>query len=315
MVSPASLAVPRTVGSGAFSCCEQNHTRFDPVTGRQVKIACDKHKIAPIILELLLNRRKYHLGGAAKRSDPGHAVRQLMHYRLWTAVVPNFMQQLPCKKMPALPATTKEFLSEYRFVDGQDDSTSTLSGVTPLMLCAMSGNTGVVVEIITGDRSPNVNAQTLDGSPVFGFSSGATALRLAVAFCPEDRMERMVSALLRAGAGKFSIRDSLDTQRLMFPPPLRRTPTDPNISTRNGGTPLMAACHNHNLKGVESLIRFSNNSLLLESVLVSTNASALSVASFSSTESIVEALCGAGADTTTATTMGGTKLTGACRTN
>ena len=75
--------------------------------GTTRKIPCDRDKIGPIVWTLLKSKVEY-LG----RTSGG----SLKDYRLWTAMMPHFMKNLPIPDEYGayVPSTVEEFLRLYR---------------------------------------------------------------------------------------------------------------------------------------------------------------------------------------------------------
>ena len=101
-----------------MACCERGHTKVDS-DGMRRTIPCRKNEVASAMLKMLQTRRE-HLFGSA----------DIVNYRMLTAILPSFMQGLPCK-IPA-PRSVNDFVAENRF-SGARDEENCGSGATPLM--------------------------------------------------------------------------------------------------------------------------------------------------------------------------------------
>ena len=254
MVSPTAV-MPRSPGTGRMYCCDHNHVTID-AAGVSQPIPCRKAKMAPIILKLLRSLREYHFGRD-----------ELLSFRMFTALTPLLTSGLSSEEMPPPPRSVNEFLTQNRFSKPDDETDA--SGFTPLVFAAISGNIGVVRELIT-THHVDVNARVRVGMPKSGFDKGMHALTLAAAGCPQHKVHEMVCFLLASGS-------------------------DPNLTfPGSGGTPLMAAVMYHNLEGVRALV--SCDRLNLEKGLNANNATALLVAANLGTFEVLDALLQAGAN-------------------
>ena len=189
-----------------------------------------------MIWNLLLKRREYHLG-----------FEEIVRYRMWTAISRNIMQGLVCPELQAVPGSIQEFLTEYRF-DSPTDEENCGSGITPLMIAVLSGNSFVVNELIT-QHKVNVNACTKHKIPELGALKGATAMHF-VGHCPREETYTVVTALLAAGA-------------------------DVNAATAEGVPVLMASAVFLNEIAVDSIIKASSAHLNIEKSLPLNHASIL----------------------------------------
>lgn len=178
------------------------------------------------------------------------------------------MQGLVCPELQAVPGSIQEFLTEYRF-DSPTDEENCGSGITPLMIAVLSGNSFVVNELIT-QHKVNVNACTKHKIPELGALKGATAMHF-VGYCPREETYTVVTALLAAGA-------------------------DVNAATAEGVPVLMASAVFLNEIAVDSIIKASSAHLNIEKSLPLNHASILNVACYQTTTEIVEILLKAGAD-------------------
>ena len=110
--------------------------------------------------------------------------------------------------------------------------------------------------------------------PDFGVEPGMDALAIAASCCAQRHVHNVVVLLLCAGS-------------------------DPNATSVNGTTPLIAAVCYQNLGGVRALLTCANDgSLDLEKGLLTNNATALHLAAYMSTFEIFHAVLEAGADRT-----------------
>ena len=269
MISP-SAALPRSPGMGTLLCCDIGHTRTGS-DGVERSIPCIKDEIALVMLQMLQKRREYFLG-----------LRHFAHFRMWTALVPSVMEGLPSDAIHALPHSVTEFVANYRFSGARDEENKG-SGLTPLMLAGLSGNVDVVDKLIS-EHQVDVDSGLQINLYDLGAEKGATALFLAAALCPQNSIHTIVVSLLRGGA-------------------------NPNVITKHGTTPLMAAAMYQSLEGTRALLTCGG--LDLEKKLRANGATALSIASFTSTTEIVEALVQAGANRKHVEDGGGSKLTDA----
>ena len=75
--------------------------------GTTRKIPCDRDKIGPVVWTLLKSKIEY-----VGRADGG----SLEDYRIWNALVPHFMKNLPVPDefSAYVPSTVEEFLRLYR---------------------------------------------------------------------------------------------------------------------------------------------------------------------------------------------------------
>ena len=75
--------------------------------GTTRKIPCDRDKIGPVVWTLLKSKIEY-----VGRADGG----SLEDYRIWNAMVPHFMKNLPVPDefSAYVPSTVEEFLRLYR---------------------------------------------------------------------------------------------------------------------------------------------------------------------------------------------------------
>ena len=272
MISP-SAAIPRSPGTGTMTCCERGHTNMGDDSVRRT-IPCKKNEFAPVMLQILKSRREFLLGSG-----------DLVNYRMWTAMTPGVMQGLISNDMPALPSSVKDFISAYRFKGARDEESHD-SGLCPTMLSAMSGNFVVLNQLIS-HHNVDVNARLQTNLYEVGAEPGLTALHLAVASCPQNQVYAIVAALLAAGA-------------------------DPNLTNKQGSTSLLAAAMYQNLEAVRALLACGRSTLDLETGLKANHATALSIAAFTGTTEIVEALVHAGANRKHIEDGGGSKLTDAC---
>ena len=272
MISP-SAAISRSPGTGTMTCCERGHTKMDDDGMRQT-IPCRKSQFGSVILQMIQKRRELLLGSG-----------DLVNYRMWTAFTPSVMQGLISNSMSALPSSVEEFISAYRFSDARDEENHG-SGLCPIMLSALSGNIVVLNELIS-QHNVDVNARLQMNIYEYGAEQGATTLLLAAAMCPQHNVRAAIGALLTAGA-------------------------DPNAQTMQGTTPLMAAAMYQNVEGVRALLACGGDTLDLETGFKANHATALSVAAFTGTAEIVDALVHAGANRKHIEDGGGSKLTDAC---
>ena len=228
-----------------------------------------------MLYRMLHKRREYHLG-----------LGEIVVYRMWTALVQSIMEGLPYSALP-LPTSLQEFLAEYSFKHVNEEENRG-SGISPLMLSAMSGNVTVTKEIVTS-HSVDMNARLQVDMPDFGSERGMTPLHLAASYCPSTCVHDIIQALLTGGA-------------------------EPNsMTTAAGITPLMSAVSYHRLKGVEAMLELSGSRLNLEQRSRSSSATALLVAAFSGTTPIVAALLRAGARKGQMDANGNNELTLACQ--
>ena len=252
-------------------CCERGHTQTAH-DGVRRTIPCRKTQIARVVIQMLQSRREYLLGSG-----------DLVHFRMWTALVPCFMQGLPSDQIPALPRSTDDLIAQNQF-QGPRDEENEGSGLCPLIVSALSGNLDVLNELVS--FGADVNARLLVNMYTFGAERGLSALALAVAMCPQSNVYSIAAALLAAGA-------------------------NPNGAASTGASTLMAAVNYQSPEGVRALLNCARG-LDLELKLRANGATALSVASFTSTAEIVEAMVQAGADRSHVEDGGGSKLTDAC---
>ena len=272
MISP-SAAISRSPGTGIMTCCERGHAKMGD-DGVSRTIPCRKNEFAPVMLRMLKSRREFLLGSG-----------DLVNYRMWTALTPSVMQGLTSNDMPALPSSVEEFISVYRLKSARDEENHG-SGLCPVLLSALSGNIVVLNELIS-QHSVNINARLQMNLYEYGVEQGATALTVSAGMCPQDNARAVIGALLTAGA-------------------------DPNVQTMQGTTPLMAAAAYQNLKAVRALLACGGSALDLEKSLKANHATALSIAAFTGTTEIVEALVQAGANRKHIEDGGGSKLSDAC---
>ena len=255
-----------------MTCCDHGHTKMGD-GGVAQTIPCGKHQYAPVMLRMIQSRREFLLGSS-----------ELINYRMWTAMTPHMMEGLPSIGMPGFPGSVKDFVLEYRFCGALDEENHG-SGLCALMLSAMSGNATVLNELIS-QHNADVNARLKISMYEFGIEMGVTALTLGVGTCPQNNAHAVVAALIAAGA-------------------------DPNSTNKFGSTPLMAAALYKNVNGVRALLEYGGDTLDLEKGLKANRATALSLAAFTSTTEIVEALVQAGANRRHIEDGGGSKLTDA----
>ena len=208
----------------------------------------------------------------------------LVNYRVWTSLIPSVMQGLASAASSALPTSVDDFVTTYHF-SGPRDEENQGSGVTPLMLAALSGNLAVVNELISKCHV-DVDARLQIDLHQFGAEKGSTALALSAGMCPESNVHDVVAALLAAGS-------------------------NPNSASKQGTSPLMAAVVYQSLAGVRALLVCARGELDLEQELKANRATALSVASFAGSTAIVDALVEAGAKRKHIEDGGGNKLTDA----
>ena len=193
-----------------------------------------------------------------------------------------FMHGLPASGMPRLPQSAAEHIAEYRFRHVRSEENRG-SGITPLHLAVISGNSLVVDDLLDEnklDEKPNVNSRTRTPMLEFGFSSSVTALHFAASVCPQPTVVHIISSLLRAGA-------------------------DVNLTAENGITPLISAVKYRSSRGVQALLGATTSSASVvrvdtEKQLKSDGATALSIAASESTGEILGALLNYGADLTRA---------------
>ena len=88
-----------------YSCARNHKIRNLDATTR--KIPCDRAKIGPVVWTLLKSKLEY-----VGRADGG----SLEDYRVWTALIPHFMRDLPVpdELSAYVPSTVEEFLRLYR---------------------------------------------------------------------------------------------------------------------------------------------------------------------------------------------------------
>jgi ankyrin repeat protein len=212
--------------------------------------------MAPIMLKLLRSLREYHFGRD-----------ELLSFRMFTALMPLLMSGLPSERIPTALRSVAEFLNQNRFSEPDDETDA--SGFTPLVFAAISGNIGVVRELIT-THHVDVDARVRVGIPKFGVEKGMGTLALVASSCPQDKVREMASFLLASGA-------------------------DPNLPANSGVTSLIAAVTWQNLEGVRALVSCADV-LDLEKGITANNATALLIAGAYGTFEILEALLQAGAN-------------------
>ena len=146
------------IGRGVFSCCRLGHVMMSSNNGVQqsAKIPCARKWVGAQTWELLSS----HVDAQLSLHKFG-----LDLFRLWRAMIPRLMQGIPAP-VPAMPATTSDFLSEFRFdktwrrscrrrssmrggsivdlVGGSMRET----GITPLLLAVASGWVDLVQQLI-----------------------------------------------------------------------------------------------------------------------------------------------------------------------
>lgn len=273
LISPTGV-MPRTPGRGVFTCCSRNHVMTDP-DGIERNIPCDKSRVGVVILRMLQKRREFHLG-----------FEDYVKYRLWTAFTPVFLSGLPCDDVPPQPTSVTAFLADYRFNEPTSEENQG-SGVTPIIIAALSGNLPVLIELISRHHV-QVDAPVRFSIKEFSIQKGATALHCCAAFCPTHVVRPIIAELLTAGA-------------------------DPNATTTLGATPAMAAAAFMNVEGLEALIHCSPVHLDLERGLKINQSTALAISAYLSTPEVVNALIQAGAVRTKFNDHGSTILIDACQ--
>ena len=176
---------------------------------------CDKHKIAPTVWKTITPH------AVESRSL---LVERLRH-RFWTATsLPQDDTHATVRDL-LTSRTHAEFLEEFRFDSVTDEHD--VGGLTPrLMLCAISGNAPVAVEIVR--QNVDVDARTKVDFPQFGIICPARRWKLTLSFC-RTSVHEVVVALLEAGAAPTAIAES-------------------------GATALMAGAGFKNAHAIESLI-------------------------------------------------------------
>ena len=267
-----SAGLCRTPGNGQFTCCARRHTMT--INGVLKTIPCDRSSIGSVVWKMVRSK-----------SDDRWLRGDMDESRLWQAFTPHFMQGLSCEEMAASsPATSvTEFLDEYRI--GADDANDTTSGITPLLLAVVGGNS-VVVQALAQRKPSDATVRVKSDFRMLSITAGMTPLHLAVAICSTNHTE-IVTALLEHGA-------------------------DPNAAHDKAGlSPLYCAASTHNLNGLNALILCAGDRLQIEKGNAMKD-TALGAAVFSGTPVIVEALLAANADPGHIMSFGSSKLMSAC---
>jgi ankyrin repeat protein len=262
----------RPPGCGTFTCCARNHRMPNP-DGTWRSIPCDKEVLGPVMWRMLSSLIKFRLGDE-----------RLYDYRLWSALVPHVMQDLPVPDESALysPASVPDFLRIFRFKTPNEEGNKRGSGFSPLFVAVVSGNVPVARALID-THGANIHITTHQFDTMLGFDKGSTPLHAALAVCPPQHVDEMIKLLLDAGL-------------------------DPNRGTKAGVAPLHAGVWYHNLAAVKALLKHAEGKLRLDAVTKLNNDTGLGLAVFASTTEMVATLIEAGADVTQTTYGGGTKL-------
>ena len=262
----------------------RNHKMTNP-DGTERGIPCDKIKIGELSWTMLKSKLAFLLGDD-----------QIVEYRLWLALVPQFMHGLPGSD-DALKAScsiandaregdvVKDFLAVYRFKSPTDEQGPSGSGQTPLLHAAMVGNVKGAAGLIA--QGADVHRKIRKFDMATGMDAGGTALHMAVAACPVRHVE-MVAVLLRAGA-------------------------DANVSSKSGVTPLMAGVGFHSFSGAKAFLECATDILDLERGHNTNGDTALGFATYAGTHELCEVLIQAGASRSNVTSTGGTKLHAVCQ--
>ena len=253
--------------------------------GTERGIPCDKIKIGELSWTMLKSKLAFLLGDD-----------QIVEYRLWLALVPQFMHGLPGSD-DALKAScsiandaregdvVKDFLAVYRFKSPTDEQGPSGSGQTPLLHAAMVGNVEAAAGLIAQGADVHCKIRKFDMAT--GMDAGGTALHMAVAACPVRHVE-MVAVLLRAGA-------------------------DANVTSKSGVTPLMAGVGFHSFSGAKAFLECATDILDLERGHNTNGDTALGFATYAGTHELCEVLIQAGASRSNVTSTGGTKLHAVCQ--
>ena len=229
------------------------------INGVRKTIPCDKSSIGSVVWKMVRSK-----------SDDRWLRGDMDESRLWRASTLHFMQGLSCEEMTASVAATSvdEFLQEYRI--GADDVNGTTSGVTPLLLAVMAGNS-VVVQALAQRKPPDVTFRVKSDFRMLSIAAGMTPLHVAVAACPKNHTA-IVTALLEHGA-------------------------DPNAAFDKAGIPpLYSAAFTQNLAGLRALMICSGNQLQIEKENGVISDTALGAAAYAGTPVIVETLLAANAN-------------------
>ena len=246
-------------------------------------IPCDKLKIGELSWTMLKSKQAFLLGDD-----------QIKEYRLWLALTPHFMSGLPDNDTAMIASRSsardgvddvaKDFLATYHFKTPKDEEGPKGSGMTPLFLASMVGNHAVAAGLIA--QGADVHCKTRKFSIRIGSDAGATALHVALAFCP-TRQTEMVTLLLRAGA-------------------------DANAPSKSGYTPLMSGVVAHNMACVKALLHCAKDIIEFECGTSINGSTALGICAYTGTPEICEMLIKAGASLVHINDRGGTKLHDAC---
>ena len=208
------------------------------------------------MFQMLEKKRESYLGSG-----------DLVRFRLWTALASSVMQGLTHNHAQDAPSSAQEFLALYRFESARDEENRG-SGYTPLVVASVSGNLPVVRELIDSE-SVDVRARVRVEMHDFGAGKGMDALSIAAACCSQRHVHDIVAVLIAAGA-------------------------DPNASSANGTTPLMATVGFQNLGGVSALL--ACDKVDLEKGFPMNGAVPLNIAGYLSTFEILKVLFEAGAN-------------------
>ena len=258
---PVMISVPaglcRTPGNGQFTCCARRHEMV--INGVRKTIPCDRSSIGSVVWKMVRSKSAdLQLRGEIDES------------RLWRAFTLHFMQGLSCEEMTAsTPATSvNEFLDEYKI--GVDDANGAISGVTPLLLAVVAGNS-VVVSALAQRKPSDVTVRVKSEFRMLSIAAGMTPLHLAVCYCSANHAE-IVTTLLEHGA-------------------------DPNAAFDKAGLPpLFCAGVTHNIKGLNALITCAGDRLQIDKENSAVSDTALGGAVYAGTPVIVEALLAANAN-------------------
>ena len=268
-------AMYRTPGTCRFGCCACNHKRAD-AKGNLVDIVCDRAAIGRIMCRLLANLSKSYQSKG-----------RLDDFRLWKAVSPHFVQELPCEDMPSQPANYHEFLEQYHFkTAGTDGSVLNGGGISTLLLACISGNLTVAQELVR--RCPeDVNSRVKTEVRALGIAKGFTPLHAAMSFCPPDASPQIVKLLIESGA-------------------------DPNAAfDRAQISPLYTVTVTSNLAGLSALVSSAGSKLNFKKGNI-INDTALGGAAYFSNVAMIDALIELEMDCGHISDIGSTKLHSAC---
>eukprot|EP00397_Hematodinium_sp_SG-2012_P007069 GEMP01007111.1.p1 GENE.GEMP01007111.1~~GEMP01007111.1.p1 ORF type:complete len:620 (+),score=123.95 GEMP01007111.1:40-1899(+) len=148
------------IADGKFSCCEAGHIVRRP-DGTTVPLQCDKTKLASVVDSIIKRRLADAMNGERKDVE---LMRKLQAFsRLWQVG----LHERADKEMAhsTRKCSVDEFLAVYHFASPYGQ----YGGWTPLRCACISGNVGVVAELL---KDPRVDVEA-----VFGTSSAIFAAR------------------------------------------------------------------------------------------------------------------------------------------